>query len=166
MKCRFSVLSISLCVAGIAVAQGTTAIIVQQYTFAPAGIVTGQSMRLNLSNVAGATSMCTGNFSFINSDGSTIKNENYTVNAGQTMSYSLQTTDISGSPASAEVRGVVKVNRQAGGIVPTPGNPPAPSCSPVMSLEIVDSTGQTHVLLTSPALVVGITAVVPPSIRQ
>jgi hypothetical protein len=143
-----------------------TAIIVQQYTFAPAGIAAGQTMRLNMANVAGGASICIGNLSFVNSDGTSIKNQDVTVKAGQTMSFSLLSTDLAST--SAEIRGVVKVDRQFGGVVVTPGTPPVPICNAVISLEIVDTaTGQSRVVLTNPSLVSGIIplqAPVPPTV--
>src|SRR5580698_1731539 len=96
MKRYSFILCILVIAAGVEQAQtSTTAIIVQQYTFVPVGFVAGQTVRLNISNIAGGTAVCMGNLSFVNSDGSTIKNENFTANAGQTVSYTLQTTDIS-----------------------------------------------------------------------
>ncbi len=92
MKRYSFILCILVIAAGVAQAQtSTTAIIVQQYTFVPVGFVAGQTVRLNISNIAGGTAVCMGNLSFVNSDGSTIKNENFTANAGQTVSYTLQT---------------------------------------------------------------------------
>jgi hypothetical protein len=170
MKRYSFILCILVIAAGVAQAQtSTTAIIVQQYTFVPVGFVAGQTVRLNISNIAGGTAVCMGNLSFVNSDGSTIKNENFTANAGQTVSYTLQTTDISSAPSVAEVRGVAKIDHQAGGVIFTPGTPPtpAPVCSALMSLEVVDANGQTQVVLTNPTLVSGITPVListPPAV--
>jgi hypothetical protein len=139
--------------AGIASAQ-PAAIVVQEYTYAPVGIAAGTTLRLNVANITnGGTTACTGNLSYVNSDGTTIKAADFTANPGQTSSYPLLITDVTGSPASAEVRGVVKINRQVGGVV---GQPIAPSCSAVMSLEIVDiATGQTRAVLTSPTPITG-----------
>lgn len=150
--------------AGIAAGQvgAPTAVLAQQYTYAPVGIASGTTIRMNVANVTNGTTVCAGNFAFVNSDGTTIKNQNFTANAGQTVSYSLLVSEISGSPASAEVRGVTKINRQAGGVVQPPGQPPIPMCSVLMSLEVVDiSTGQTRAILTNPAPIFAIPVPLP-----
>jgi hypothetical protein len=145
--------------AGFAAAQTPTAILVQQYTYAPVGIAPGTTLRLNVANVSSGTTVCMGNLSFINSDGTTIKNQNITVNAGQTTSYPLLISDVQGTPASAEVRGFVKIDRQAGGTIGP--NAPTP-CIAVTSLEVVDvATGQTRAVLTNPTAVAGAIAPTP-----
>lgn len=156
MKRYAFVLSVFAIGGGIAHAQmGTPPTVVQQYTFAPIGIIAGQTLRVNLTNVAtGSNAVCSGNLSFVNSDATSIKNENVTVNAGVTMSYTLVTSDVTGNPGSAEVRGVVKINRQIGPPMGGPSLPAAGQCVPVMSLELADANG-THVILTSPSLVSG-----------
>jgi hypothetical protein len=148
--------------AGIASAQPAIPTIPLQYTFAPAGLAGGQTMRLNLANVGTGTSVCMANLSFVNSDATTIKNQDFTVKAGQTMSYPLVTSDITATPVTAEVRGFVKIEKQ----VLTPGTTPTAPCSPVMSLElVVNATGQSQVVLTNPLLVtsaIPVLASVPP----
>jgi hypothetical protein len=145
--------------AGIALAQGQPAAIVeQQYSYAPVGVAPGTTLRLNVANVSAGTTACMGNLSFINSDGSTIKNQNITVNAGQTVSYPLLITDITGSPASAEVRGLVKIERQVGGTF----GPASIPCTAVTSLEVVDiATGQTRAVLTNPTAISGFPIATP-----
>ena len=146
-----------LAAAGIAAAQ-VAAILLLQYTYAPVGIAPGAALRLNVANTAGGTSVCTGNLSFVNSDGTTIKNQNITVNAGQTVSYPLSMLDVPNSPAGAVVRGVVKIDRQVGGMV----GPATVACTSITSLEVVDTaTGQTRAVLTNPTLGSGITPVFP-----
>lgn len=143
--------------AGMAMAQ-VAAVLVLQYTFAPVGIAPGTTLRLNLANTGGGSSVCMGNLSFINSDGTTIKNENINVPAGQTVSYPLAISDISGSPANAVVRGFVKIDRQTGVVAA----PATIACTSITSLEVVNTaTGQTRVILTNPTLASGITAVTP-----
>jgi hypothetical protein len=105
--------------------------------------------------VSGGTAVCTGNLSFINSDGTSIKNQNITVNAGQIFSYPLAISEVAGSPSSAEVRGFVKINRQVGGTVSQAQT--ITPCTAVTSLEVVDvATGQTRAVLTTPTPVSGI----------
>ena len=109
---------------GIAVAQTSpVATVVQQYTFAPVGVVTGQIMRVNMSITGDGTSSCMGNLSFVNSDGTTVKSQDVAVKAGETMSYSLQMSDIPSATGSAVVRGLVKIERQVGPAVAAPGAP-------------------------------------------
>ena len=150
--------------AGLASAQTAFQATPLQYSFAPAGIAAGITMRLNVANLGSGTSVCSVNLSFVNSDGSSIKNEDILVKAGQTMSYTLQTGDIAGTPTSAEVRGVVKIQRST----LTPGTPVTPPCSAAMSLELVtNATQQTQAVMTNPTLVTGLVGVfssVPPMV--
>jgi len=156
MKRYFILLTIA---AGTVAAQTSTAILLLQYTYAPVGVAPGTTLRLNLANVSGGTAVCMGNLSFINSDGTTIKNQNITVNAGQTFSYPLLISDVPGSPASAEVRGFVKIDHQVGG---TAGATPLAPCTAVTSLEVVDiATGQTRAVLTNPTVISGRPVVTP-----
>jgi len=146
------------------------ATVTQQYSFVPVGIVAGQTLRVNLANLAGGSSVCMASISFVNSDGTTIQTQSVTANAGQTVSYSVQTGNINGSPASAEVRGTVTLTHLIS-IPPFPipgGVSPTPVCAPLMSAEIVDGNGQTALVLTNPASS-GITPVLvstPPSPAQ
>jgi hypothetical protein len=111
MKRYISIAYLVTIAAGMAAAQpGPVAIVVQQYTFAPIGAASGQTMRLNLSNVANGTAVCMANLSFVNADGSSIRNQDVTVKSGQTMSFSLQTADVPSN--GAEIRGLVKLNRR------------------------------------------------------
>jgi hypothetical protein len=139
----------------VALAQGApAAILVQQYAYAPVGIAPGTTLRLNVANLSGGTTVCMGNLAFMNSDGTTIKNQDITVKAGQIFSYPLLISDIQGSPSSAEVRGFVKIDRPVGGTV---GMPPSAPCTSTTSLEVVDvATGQTRAILTNPTPISGI----------
>jgi hypothetical protein len=158
MKRYSSILFVLTVAAGVAEAQtGPAATIVQQYTFAPVGIAAGQTLRLNVANISMGTAACMVNLSFVSSDGVSIKNEDVTVAAGNTMSYPLAATEV--STAVAEIRGVVKIDRQVGGVVVMPGAPVAAVCSAVMSLELVDAMG-TRAVLTNPTLVSGFLPVV------
>jgi hypothetical protein len=149
---RYFIPVLLISAAGIAAAQMLpVAIVVQQYSYAPVGVAQGTTLRLNLANLSGGTTVCMGNLSYIFSDGTTIKNENITVNAGQTVTYPLLISEITGSPATAEVRGLVKLNRQVGGLTGPPGGPASTACTAVTSLEVVDiATGQTRAILTNP----------------
>jgi hypothetical protein len=138
----------------IALAQpGPTVTISQQYSFAPVGLAAGQTLRLNVANLSTGTTSCMGNLSFVSSDGVSIKNEDVTIGPGKTMSYPLSDTEVAANVA--EIRGVVRINRQVGGVVLTPGAPISPGCSAIMSLELVDATG-TRAVLTNPTLVSGL----------
>jgi hypothetical protein len=150
---------------GIAAAQTSPgAIVVQQFSYAPVGVAPGTTLRLNLANSGSGSTVCMVNLSFINSDGSMIKNTNVTVNAGVTYSYPLLISDVPGSPASAEVRGLVKIDRQLGG---TAGAPPSAPCVSVTSLEVVDvATGQTRAVLTNPTAISGLLTPISAALRQ
>ncbi len=161
---RYFVPLILVISAGFAAAQGPPAsTIVQEYTYAPVGVAQGTTVRVNVANIGSGTAVCTGNLSFINSDGTSIKNEDFTAGAGQTASYALLASDISGSPATAVVRGFVKINRQVG---PPTAGAAATACTAVMSLEVIDiATGQTRAILTNPTAVSG-AFVVPVTLPQ
>jgi hypothetical protein len=153
---RYKVFLPLMIAVGIGSAQTVpSATVLQQYSFAPLGVAAGQTMRLSLANAAGGSSVCIANLSFINSDGTSLKNQDVTVKAGQTASFSLLTGDI--SSAGAEIRGLVKLDRQVGGVVSGPGMPAPAVCLAVMSLEVVDAaTGQTRVVLTNPTVIAGL----------
>ena len=68
------------------------------------------------------------------------------------------------------VRGLVKLDRQLGGVITGPGMPAPVVCSAVMSLEVVDAaTGQTRLVLTNPntisGLLTGVFGQVPGAVR-
>jgi hypothetical protein len=146
--------------AGVAAAQNAPAapitIVVEQYTFAPVG-TTYAYLRVNVANLSGGTSVCTGSVSFIDSTGKTIPGPGGSLNvaAGQTSSFEF----VPQTAVSGAVRGFVTINHQVGGVV---GPMPVMSCNALMSLEVVNSiNGQTQAVLTNPTPISGIPLVTP-----
>jgi hypothetical protein len=111
----------------------------------PFGLGSTETARIDLTNLASATSSgtaasCTGNVSFISATGTTIGTATpYTVTGGQTSSVSLAFTSAGFSGSRGELRVVIAATRTAG--VP---------CNLQLSLQTFDtSSGATHFYLTS-----------------
>lgn len=170
MKHYSSLLLLLAACAGSAAAQiFPTAILQQPYSYPPISLVSGQFLRLNLANAGDAGSACAANLSFVNSDGNAVKNEDVKVDSAKSVFYVMEFTDVPAiaATATAQIRAVVKLQRQAGGVILTPGL--TPNCAAVTSLELVDTaSGQTRILLTNPTYIsafLPILASTPPSLQ-
>ena len=173
MKRYYSTFLLLTAFSGMAAAQILPgAVFMQTYSYPPIGVVSGQALRVSLGNASDSGLACMGNLSFVNSDGTTVKNEDISVDPTKSVSYVLQFSDVPGiaATATAQVRAVVKVQRQLGGIIVSPGPGLVPSCSAVTSVELVDvASGQTRALLTSPTYVSGLLPILtttPPPVAQ
>jgi hypothetical protein len=160
MKRYYSMCLLLIAFSGVAAAQILPgAVLMQTYSYPPVGVVSGQALRVSLGNASDSGSACMANLSFVNSDGTAVKNEDVSVDPSKSVSYVLQFSDVPGiaATATAQVRAVVKVQRPAIGIIVSPGPGLVPSCTAVTSVELVDvASGQTRVLLASPAYVSGL----------
>ncbi|HLW76627.1 MAG TPA: hypothetical protein VKS01_06565 [Bryobacteraceae bacterium] len=127
------------------------------FSFAPVGLASGDTMQINLVNLAAdiapgqgvppATASCSGNVSFVNAGGMAIGNPStFSVGSGVTQSVSLPFANSGISNMRGEVRAVVAVT-EAEGVG-------APPCGLAISLEVFDANNATHVYLNT---------VVPPS---
>jgi hypothetical protein len=134
------------CVCARAQGGTTTVTTTQNYFFPPVGFANGETMAVSLANIAPApvspaasAPSCTGTVTFASSTGTIIgKANSFTVGSGQIQTISL-------AFASAGItanRGEILASVQR-----TTTRPATAACTLVFSLEVYDSTGETHVYL-------------------
>src|SRR5712692_832107 len=128
-----------------ALAQSSTTT-TRDYHLPPFGLASTETARINLTNVATASSSgtaasCTGSVSFVSASGATIgASTSFTIASGQTSSGSLPFGSSGLSAPRGEIRAVVQVTRSSSS--PTP-------CSLLISLETFDTSGGvTHLFLS------------------
>lgn len=130
-------------------AQGGTGTVTTtlDFVFPPVGLATGETAAVSLANIAapaptpsnGAVPSCTGTVTFANASGTTIGSATaFTVASGKisTVSLPFSSAGITGT------RGEILASVQQTTTRPAPA-----TCSLVYSLEVFDSSGETHVFL-------------------
>src|SRR5262249_9488804 len=139
MCCALAVLAV-----GAAFAQTTTTT-TRTLNFPPFGLGSSETARINLTNIATASSSgtaasCTGTASFVNATGATIGTAtNFTIASGVTTSASLPFGSAAISTPRSSIRAVVTVSRST--------SAPAP-CALLISVETFDtSTGAGHLYI-------------------
>jgi hypothetical protein len=144
----------------------TTTTITRNFSFPPVGLASGDTMEVNLVNLAanpanssGTAASCSGNVSFFNAAGTAIGTATtFTVAGGVTQSVSLPFSSAGISAARGEVRAVIQTT--------TTATHNAAPCSLTASLEVFDSTG-THVYLSSAVASAGpVPVVIPVQLQQ
>jgi hypothetical protein len=141
------------CVAFVTVrasAQSPAIIVNPQFvTFGMVGLGAGQTARLNAFAlpmggpiIAGAS--CQVTFDFYDATSKSLKTGTVPVAPGTAVHYDLQRTDIDAATDLREIRGTVSNGLVA---LPATATPAATSCSILPTLEIIDSSGQTTVVL-------------------
>src|ERR1043165_1305928 len=121
-------------------------------SFPLVGIGSGQSVRLNVVNLAATNPMspstCGIELQFLDVSGKQLKQTSLQVSPGQTVSRHLRPSDLPGEARRAEVRAVVPVGGNGGAAPPT--TPPLDCGSLFPSLEVYDhETGKTTLLITN-----------------
>ncbi len=139
-------LALASCAAVSALAQTSST---RTTTFPPFGLASTETARINLTNIAtastgGTAASCTGSASFVNAAGTTIGTATaFTVASGVTSSVSLPFASAGLTGSRGEIRAVVQLTRSS--------TTPAP-CSLLISIETFDTSGGvTHVYLTGTA---------------
>jgi hypothetical protein len=139
-------LALASCAAVSALAQTSNT---RTTTFPAFGLASTETARINLTNIAtastgGTAASCTGNASFVNAAGTTIGTATaFTVASGVTSSVSLPFASAGLTGSRGEIRAVVQLTRST--------TAPAP-CSLLISVETFDTSGGiTHVLLSGAA---------------
>ena len=119
-------------------AWGQTTTTTRTHNFAPFGLGSTETARVDLSNLAvasagGTAPSCTGNVAFVNAAGATIGTAtNFAVAAGQTSSISLAFGSAGLAGSRGEIRVVLQTTRST--------TAPAP-CSLFVSLQTFDTSG-------------------------
>ena len=130
-----------------AFAQTTTPASTRQLTFPPVGIGSGETVEVNLANLAanssaGTAASCAGTVSFMNAAGTSVQTaQPFTLTTGQAASVRLpfSTSGITGT--RGVVRAIVTLN--------LPSATPRPPCSLAVTLQTYDTTsGATHALIS------------------
>ena len=139
MCCALSVWAV-----GAALAQ-TTSTATRTLDFPPFGLGSSETARINLTNLATASSSgtaasCTGTAAFVNATGGTIGTAtSFTIASGVTTSVSLPFANAAISTPRSSIRAVVTLTRSS---------PPTP-CALVISIETFDtSTGAGHLYIS------------------
>jgi len=137
--------AISVCALGAAFAQTTTTT-TRTLNFPPFGLGSSETARINLTNLATASSSgtaasCTGSASFVNATGATIGTAtSFTIASGVTTPVSLPFGNAAISTPRSSIRAVVAVTRSTSS--PTP-------CRLLISVETFDtSTGAGHLYIS------------------
>jgi hypothetical protein len=107
--------------------------------FGVIGFVTGQTLRLNVANVAASrTAACAVTLAFFDANGNVLKQASATVEAGQATFLDLSQLDIIDMGRRPQVRATLEV-------------PPGPCAQRLVgSLELIDLTGKTTVFVEDP----------------
>ena len=124
----------------------TTIVATDNSNFPPFGLGSGETARINLTNVAansssGTAASCTGSVSFVNAAGTTIgAATSYTIPSGQTASFSLAFASAGLTGNRGQIRAVIQSTRSSTTNAP---------CSLLFSLETFDtSSGATHIYVS------------------
>jgi hypothetical protein len=144
------------CAAAFAQGETGTVTTTTNFVFPPVGLVSGETAAVSLVNIAPAPTSttatapsCTGTVTFAGPTGTTIGTASpFTVGSGQIKTISLPFA----TAGITSTRGEILVSVQQ-----TTTRPSTAACSLVFSLEVYDSTGETHVLMGNAA------ATTPPS---
>lgn len=133
--------------AGCLMAQTTTSTSTRQLSFPPIGMGTGETVEVNLANLAansssGTAASCAGTVSFVNPSGTAVgTTQNFTLTTGQATSVRLPFSSSGITGTRGVVRAIVTLNLSTAS--------PRPPCSLSITLQTFDTTtGATHALLT------------------